>query len=704
MPLPNFFAVERSGYTKISDLFTDVMKDMIEHGFELIKKDGQTVGASNGYPMTSWKTEVVTGGAGWQVGDKLYIVDGDRPTFGGSPRPFPYVEVKTVTSVGTTVNSITSVTDVLASYDAPIWTNDIDPGNAHPISPVTLYRDAEGTIATNVTINITNTAVSYSTLGTVQNAPERFSFTLEATGDVDPLNESRPAPTYPFVEEVKRQPWRVQFVVTDEQKVSGSVATSLQMDYDETVGRVTISKITDDFGKIIDNVGAIGAAQPDGIFSDVDINQGLYNRKIRVADQEKTFPLTYILSITNRGFFLGIYEGSWSTTRAANTAYSNYFNWVLVQRPVDRGTGVTLTRGKAPVFHINGVNYKYYKAIVREADILHPTSGPTPIPGSGNLEVLPSATITLTPTQWTANGYFSNVSQTFSSFTTELESGSTIYSNAGAYIGVVKSVDSDTKITFIQRPLVSQMGNVANITGRDGNGNVIYGTPKFITSNVGTNWFYSPPNIQAYRVFADTHSPDSHAIFNSVEQISLTEDKTYLLSFPHNLTTPRFRYTEELDMIGTTSADVVMSGQDIQFTTYGEWGPRTYRALPANNQLNTGLRLAVLWRPVGPKWLAPVEGYLQDIEPGDAIDIDLLAEEAPVSAGDTPRSDPLFRIERGTLPKGLVFYPNGKIAGTVEIAEYTEPTMIKFTIAAYHLEEGDQAGYALRDFWFVYKV
>lgn len=62
----------------------------------------------------------------------------------------------------------------------------------------------------------------------------------------------------------------------------------------------------------------------------------------------------------------------------------------------------------------------------------------------------------------------------------------------------------------------------------------------------------------------------------------------------HNLATPRFRYSEELDMLGQTSADVCMAGTDIKFTAYSETLPRTYRALPANNPYNTGLRVAVI--------------------------------------------------------------------------------------------------------------
>jgi hypothetical protein len=93
---------------------------------------------------------------------------------------------------------------------------------------------------------------------------------------------------------------------------------------------------------------------------------------------------------------------------------------------------------------------------------------------------------------------------------------------------------------------------------------------------------------------ADAHSQDNFAIINSTTQISLTEDSKYLISLLHDLNTPRFRYTEELDMIGQTSADVCMAGNDLSMTTYGESGPRIYHAMPANNPYNSGLRIVVL--------------------------------------------------------------------------------------------------------------
>jgi hypothetical protein len=93
---------------------------------------------------------------------------------------------------------------------------------------------------------------------------------------------------------------------------------------------------------------------------------------------------------------------------------------------------------------------------------------------------------------------------------------------------------------------------------------------------------------------ADAHSQDSFAILNSSNQIALSEDSKYLVSFLHNLSTPRFRYSEELDMVGQTSADVCMASNDISITAYNESGPRLYRALSSNGSYNTGLRIAML--------------------------------------------------------------------------------------------------------------
>ena len=300
------------------------------------------------------------------------------------------------------------------------------------------------------------------------------------------------------------QPWRIAFDVRPNatnpaagpQTVLAYAATANQLD---NLGN--ISKIwKTDGSAAIDRAGAMGAF-PTGADGEVDPTkpvEGFLNRELRVVTNPEVYPLNYALTLTNRGMFFGIWEGSWSImqkSKAKSTSdKDNYFNWFLIQRPVNRYTGKVLTTGRCPVFCINSVGYKYWKFVVREDDILHPTLG-----------------------------------------------------------------DPENKRDFVD-----------SITG------------------------VSTTETCYYRVPADAHTQDSFAVLNTTNQIALTEDSKYLVSFLHNLTTPRFRYSEELDMIGQTSADVCMAGNDVSITAYSESGPRVYRAMPSNNPYNTGLRICVL--------------------------------------------------------------------------------------------------------------
>lgn len=274
-----------------------------------------------------------------------------------------------------------------------------------------------------------------------------------------------------------------------------------------------------------------GAASID----EIDSYQGLYNRGGRVGAQGASYPLTYELSITNSGFFLGIYESNWATQVGGTTVTTGgtqdpgRFNWMLVQRPVDRQNGVILdnyesSTSKHPVFCVNGVGGRYYTFVVREKDIAHPTAGPA------------------------------------------------AYADIKYY-----NADGGTTGTLVSP----------------------YASPQ-ISSTLAAKY-----NDFSYRVPATLNTEDNHLLFNPENQISLTEDKKYLVTFPHNLSTPRFRYTEELDMIGFTSSDVLMTGQEITISTYqytgsaggkpsGDTGTRTYLALPPSGKYNTGLRICVV--------------------------------------------------------------------------------------------------------------
>ena len=96
------------------------------------------------------------------------------------------------------------------------------------------------------------------------------------------------------------------------------------------------------------------------------------------------------------------------------------------------------------------------------------------------------------------------------------------------------------------------------------------------------------------RYDATQNVPDSEACINSVEQVSITEENKYVITFPSRLNTPRYRYTHELDMLGITSADVVSQWSDVPLTVFGESTARVYKALHANGSNNTKMRLLAL--------------------------------------------------------------------------------------------------------------
>jgi len=303
---------------------------------------------------------------------------------------------------------------------------------------------------------------------------------LEAGPTVDPLNST--------------QPWRVGFDIIMGTG-TGATVPEVFMAYVGTPLQITASgalaeRSVDNSGDVTfpDIIGAVGGqVNPNpSSYNCVTVNtangvasykpllgntnnvdepgKGLVNRIKRVGTSGSSYPLSYRLVIGPRGFWLGVWED------ASTTETSSAFNWVLVQRPVDRTTGAVLTTGKAPVFCVNASGGRFWQFTVRESDILRPGK----------------------------------------------------------------------------------------------------------------------------RRFADTHSEDSEAIINAQNQVSLSEDGKYIVTFPSRLNTSRYRYPHELDMLGITSADVVSQNSDVPLTVYGESAARTYKAMHGTGGSNTGMRLLVL--------------------------------------------------------------------------------------------------------------
>lgn len=94
--------------------------------------------------------------------------------------------------------------------------------------------------------------------------------------------------------------------------------------------------------------------------------------------------------------------------------------------------------------------------------------------------------------------------------------------------------------------------------------------------------------------YASVNTVDSPAIFNPLPQQSITEQGEFVVTFLNNLSTARFRYGDEMDLIGTVGAEVVGGGTNITVKVYQDGYTRTYSAIYANKQYGNGMRIMVL--------------------------------------------------------------------------------------------------------------
>lgn len=93
---------------------------------------------------------------------------------------------------------------------------------------------------------------------------------------------------------------------------------------------------------------------------------------------------------------------------------------------------------------------------------------------------------------------------------------------------------------------------------------------------------------------ATLDGPDTNRLFNVNQMVSITEDEKFNLSIPRDLTTQRYFYPVELDMIGYCSADVISQYAEAPVRMYGESEDRVFKAMNANFQNNAGMRIMLL--------------------------------------------------------------------------------------------------------------
>lgn len=74
-----------------------------------------------------------------------------------------------------------------------------------------------------------------------------------------------------------------------------------------------------------------------------------------------------------------------------------------------------------------------------------------------------------------------------------------------------------------------------------------------------------------YHVSATMHEIDSHAIINPMEQLSITQDRNFVFSFPTQITSQRFYYPQsELDIICVSSASFSTQAGHVEINKYGD--------------------------------------------------------------------------------------------------------------------------------------
>lgn len=333
--------------------------------------------------------------------------------------------------------------------------------------------------------------------------PSTYKLTLEATDAIDPL--------------ALTQKWRVHFNILDIFQCKMYVAADTQLPNDGTISTLERGLLLN----IADSAGVIGSDLPYPYYlndntlmipldeynqiTQYDIDSVARTKRINNADRQfidrsiripdlaaaQSYPMSYMLTITPRGFSLAVWEEQQDPFGVNNS-------WIVVQRPVDRNNGAALVdlATRTPLFCVYGLKDMYIPAAIKPS-----------IGGSTKQVIYPES--------W----------------------------DSGIKKFIVREQD-------VFKPTVS------------------------------------------YPAAYD--SEDSNAILNDKQQVSITEDSKYILTFPNRLNTPRYAYTQELDMMAFTSADVVSQRTEVPILVYGESTERIYKSLFANGPNNTRMRLMFL--------------------------------------------------------------------------------------------------------------
>lgn len=383
--------------------------------------------------------------------------------------------------------------------------------------------------------------------------PDDTLVILESTTDMDPF--ARDDPT---VEDLSKDPWRIAFHTS---KWTGRPSAALVSgDWTKTDDAVSINSL------------AVYVGTPATLYinQDGEPNIGWNSRKIG----EYTQP-------TYNGYTPAAAQWKYKTT---------YKSRDLIEPVGNTGAPWTNTFDPTP----NSVKF--------QADT--GTLAPSPVYQSPAKWDGPDVT---DPTQLFVNKYIvaGTKANSFGGFIADSNysyplSYRLVLTDHGVFLGVWGPDPEESGKGFswllVQRPVDKKLGVVRGLPEDASNpGN----RPLFCVNSVGGKYWKFVVRehdnaVPSSRKDATVNAPDSGAVINPYPQQSLTENGEYVITFLNNLNSSRFKYADELDMLGTVSSDVVGGGADINVNVYSEQNQRTYHALWSSGTFGTKMRIMVV--------------------------------------------------------------------------------------------------------------
>lgn len=251
---------------------------------------------------------------------------------------------------------------------------------------------------------------------------------------------------------------------------------------------------------------------------------------------EGTYPMSYRLTLTERGFVLYIFDD-------AASDQSDDYAWTCVQRTVDNteGTAPTDESSRYPVHVLYSCSRESVYA--RDFGVYFSES-------AANLQTA----------ETTVNTVFDNEGNSYS----------------------VDNLNNDS--FYILSPYDREDSLADEFTAK-----LIW---RFVAREFD---ILKPWDVHK---LATKHQTDSNAIINPLEQLAITNDNRFVITFPTGLTTQRFMYPkEEIDLICFSSAEVVAEGSNVPMNTYlpsGNADNRRYQGMRSTLANGNGMRIMLL--------------------------------------------------------------------------------------------------------------